>query len=331
MKLMKNKNSFIFCPSIRTLSNIEELFSRRMSLYKFVIYHHRVVKTDYLFRQTLIALAMDYLNSSEDKTSIPYKSLLSLGISVAWEAINDVYSDKKYFDILTQWDDSLILSTFRYEYFTKYMLVHNKVSYKLEELISNKKNYRSMIKRMNNFKEVDNKVMETINIDWEELKKFHGKYKKMKNIIDNLYNQFYCFQNKTAVRGFFLRRFLKLLDSFSLLKNEKDITDFEHLIKKALKKTLDKYEYIDYIIVFKNLSTGLEDETVFLHEENKVVKLEEVSQIGEELNLKQLYFPPFFIYIMEKESNKIPKSEFLCNLGKQVGKEINKLVKNMIK
>lgn len=330
MKLMKNKNNFIFCPSIRTLSNIEELFSRRMSLYKFVIYHHRVVKTDYLFKQTLIALSMEYLNSSENKTSIPYKSLLSLGISVAWEAINDVYSNKKYFDILTQWDDSLILSTFRYEYFTKYMNMHNKVSYKLEELITNKKNYRSIIKRMNNFKEIDNKVMETINIDWEKLIIFHGEYKNIINIIDNLSNQFDRFQKKTAVGGFFLIWFSKLLNSFAVLKEKKDIMDFEHLIKKALTKTLDKYECIDYIIDFKNLSTGL-DQTVFVHEEDKVVKLEDVSQIGEELNLKQLYFPPFFIYIMEKESNKIPKSEFLCDLGKQIGKEINKLIKKIIK
>ncbi|GAG99520.1 unnamed protein product, partial [marine sediment metagenome] len=51
MKLMKYKNNYIFCPSIRTLSNIEELFNRRMSLYRFVICHHRTVKTDYLLGQ----------------------------------------------------------------------------------------------------------------------------------------------------------------------------------------------------------------------------------------------------------------------------------------
>jgi len=333
MKLMKYKNNYIFCPSIRTLSNIEELFNRRMSLYRFVICHHRTVKTDYLLGQILITLTMDYLKDRISKNSNTDTQVLPLDISGIWKAIEEVYSNKQYFDALIQWDDSLVLLTFRKQYFSKYINKNDIIKYQLEELLSNRKYYRSMIKRMNNFLEVDNKAIEEINIEWKKLINKFNKIKKLKNIINNLKNHFNGFQkHKEEVTryGFFLRKFMEFLNVLTVLKEgNKNTFSFECLINEAVKNTIKKYQFKDYIVVFKQLKTGLE-KTTFLYQDNEVIKLKDVSQIGVELRLKQLLFPPFFIYIIEEEMNTIPQNEFLCNLGIQIGKKINKLIKKII-
>jgi len=330
MKLMKYKNNFIFCPSIRTLSNVEGLFNRRISLYKFVICHHRAVKTDYLLSQVVITLAINYLKKRTNKTSNTDTQVLSQDISGIWKAIDEVYSNKEYFDALIQWDDSLVFSTFRQRYFSEYKNKNDITSYQLEELLSNRKHYRSMIKRMNNFIEVDNKAIETIDIEWKELE---NKFKKLKNNINNLKNHVKDFQKQkeeVTRYGFFLRKFMEFLNSLTVFNKSQISINFKHLVKEAAKKTVKNYKVKDHFVVFKYFKTGLEG-TTYLYQNNEVVKLEDVSKIREELRLKQLFYPPFFIYIMEEQENTIHQNDFLLNLGMQIGEGINKLVRKIIK
>ncbi|GAG97884.1 unnamed protein product, partial [marine sediment metagenome] len=67
------------------------------------------------------------------------------------------------------------------QYFSKYINKNDIIKYQLEELLSNRKYYRSMIKRMNNFLEVDNKAIGEINIEWKKLINKFNKIKKLKN------------------------------------------------------------------------------------------------------------------------------------------------------
>lgn len=330
MKLMKYQKKFIFCPSIRTLSNIEELFNRRISLYKFIICHHRAVKTDYLLSQLVITLAINYLKEPT-KINPNNTQVLSQDISGIWKAIDEVYSNKEYFDALIQWDDSLVFSTFRQRYFSEYKDKKDITSYQLEELLSNKKHYRSMIKRMNNFIEVDNKVIETINIEWKTLK---GKFKKLKNKIIDLENHIKYFsksREKVTGYGFFLRRFMEFLNALTVLNDSSISINFERLVKEAAKKTIKNYKVKDHFVVFKYFKTGLEGTTPYLYQKNEIIKLEDVSTIKEELRLKQLFYPPFFVYIMEEEMNTVHQNNFLLDLGMQIGEGINKIVNKIIK
>ncbi len=333
MKLIKYQKKYIFCPSIRTLNNVEELFSRRISLYKYIICHHRAVKTDYLLSQIVITLAINYLKDPTKKNPDNDTQALSQDISGIWKAIDEVYSNKEYFDALIQWDDSLVLSTFRQQYFSEYKGKKDITSFQLEELLSNKKHYRSMIKRMNNFIITDNKAIETIDIDW---KTFKNKFKKFKKLIINLEAHVKYFQKQkeeASEYGFFLRRFMEFLIALTMpvLNDTRNSISFENLVKKAAKKTVKNYKIKDHFVVFKNFKTGLEGSTPYLYQENEVIKLKDVSKIKEELRLKQLFYPPFFVYIMEDKMNIVNQDNFLLDLGMQIGKEINKIAKKIIK
>ncbi|TYO93230.1 HD domain-containing protein, partial [Desulfallas thermosapovorans] len=65
MRLIIMNGHFLFCPDIRTLSTVEDFFNRRWLLYKYVIYHHRVIKTDYLLEKAIVGLARSYLGNPE--------------------------------------------------------------------------------------------------------------------------------------------------------------------------------------------------------------------------------------------------------------------------
>ena len=53
--------SFSFVPSIRAIQNLEEFYRQRFQLYKYVIYHHRVVKFDGLLEHCISDLAKKYI------------------------------------------------------------------------------------------------------------------------------------------------------------------------------------------------------------------------------------------------------------------------------
>ena len=42
------------------MNAVEDFLMKRWNLYKNIIYHHRVVKTDYLLQNIIIKLAEDY-------------------------------------------------------------------------------------------------------------------------------------------------------------------------------------------------------------------------------------------------------------------------------
>ncbi|MDW7662996.1 MAG: HD domain-containing protein, partial [Bacillota bacterium] len=86
MKLIKHRDDFLFCSDIRALSTIEDFFNKRMRLYKYVIFHHRVVKTDNLLKRIIVKLANDYLENQESEDLVE-SQVLPLDISGLWKAV----------------------------------------------------------------------------------------------------------------------------------------------------------------------------------------------------------------------------------------------------
>ncbi|TYO92283.1 hypothetical protein LX24_02912, partial [Desulfallas thermosapovorans DSM 6562] len=102
MRLIIMNGHFLFCPDIRTLSTVEDFFNRRWLLYKYVIYHHRVIKTDYLLEKAIVGLARSYLGNPEKENEYN-GGVLPLDISGLWKAVKQVYSNTKYFNALIQY------------------------------------------------------------------------------------------------------------------------------------------------------------------------------------------------------------------------------------
>lgn len=61
MVIGKRDNEFWICPNVKTLNTVEDYLNRRWEIYKNIIYHHRVIKTDYLLQSVIENICGIYL------------------------------------------------------------------------------------------------------------------------------------------------------------------------------------------------------------------------------------------------------------------------------
>lgn len=317
MKLVKHENRFRFCPSIRTLSTVEEFLQRRLFLYKYVVYHHRVIKTDQLLEQALITLIMDCFKCSEDtKNTQKTEDTLPLDISGLWKAIQNVFSNTSYFNALIQWDDAWLLTVLKQQFFKKYQKSEDEIiKYQLEEFLSNRKYYRSMIKRVEDFIEIEKSILENLKIDWERIEKTteDSQLSFIKKLKD--FQQQYL-QKQRYRAGFFLTNIIRWM----ALNNVLLISYLNERIAEAIQSVAKEgYKVSDCLIVFKELKTGVE-EIPYVYEDNEVIPLDRVSNIIEYLDKSCDEFPKFFVYLRGGDSVK--KKEFLQKIGKRIAQQL---------
>ncbi len=316
------KNDFIFCTDIRTIPTVEDYFHRRWQLYKTVIYHHRVVKTDYLLGEAITALAKDYLEKT-DPDSPTVENALPLDISGLWRAIKEVRSNSRYFDALIQWDDSWLISVLRQQYFEKYInMEDNIVKFKMEELLSNRKNYRSMIKKMDAFLVIDNTVLKYFNDNSANINRLLGamesNLEKSWSQLETLKIQISEFSDtnwasKAPSHGFVLSRLKVILD---LLFPKEEV--FETSVKNAVRDVCSRKGIKDSLIIFKRPKTGLEKNYPSVHKDGEVHLLNKFSDVDNDLKKYQTGFPTFFIYIYEGGSGHTSHKTFLEEVGNKI-------------
>lgn len=163
-------------PSVRSLRSLEEYFSARFELYRSVIFHHHVVKTDGLFQAVVKDLAIRWLAEPAGITSPPEASgqgtliLKNNESDISWLWL--IFDEKLFKNrgttqrnhLYMQWDDYWLLSLLR----SMYIALHDKparsdeddVLYlRLEEIIASKRNYISLIKRFEDFCEVEEEFL----------------------------------------------------------------------------------------------------------------------------------------------------------------------------
>lgn len=313
MKLIEKEGRYGFAVSVRSLSIIEDFFQQRMRLYKYLIFHHRVVKTDYLLGQAIIKLSLDYLNKNiEEQTN---SAALPLDISGLWKAIQNVYSNESYFDSLIQWDDAWLLTVLKQQFFEVYQDSSEIIKYQLEEILSNKKNYSSMIKRLDDFLEIDNEVFKIFSKNLEGIlgevgEEFKSKIEKLKN-HDNVFN------------GLYLNRIKR--DIFQVLRRE---DRFQEIIRAAAKSQAAAFGASECIVIFKQLRTGIEGPP-FLYRDNELITLDKVSSTRQNLELDSETFPTFFIYIIENQ--EMDYLLFLRKLGEEIAGNLFQEMRSMFK
>ncbi|SHI19243.1 HD domain-containing protein [Desulfosporosinus lacus] len=306
MILTKNGENFLFCQSITTLSTVEDFFQRRWQLYKNLVFHHRVIKTDNLLQKVIVALGNYYLNDASKPLVIINNEALPMDISGLWLAIKEVVSNQKYFNALIQWDDSWLLTVLRRSFFEVFQNQESIIRYQMEELLSNRKYYRSMIKRMDAFLEVDKIVARNFVINVDNILNTLGE--SWKPLLEKLNEQIKNYQQEFLVNGFFL---VNLKTFFATLGQENVFYD---TIEKTIEEITCRHGTLDCVVVFnKKLKTGLEKYPPFLCQAEKLVKLEEVSRLKTDLTLSHRAFPLFFIYIMESEP--LDHASYLNEIG----------------
>ncbi|MCL2577040.1 MAG: HD domain-containing protein [Defluviitaleaceae bacterium] len=316
MQIVKIDDKYLFVTDAKTVNTVDDFFYKRWNLYKSILYHHRVIKTDSLLRSSIEIIMLDYLSKNDSVNNAHDDYILPYDISGLWKAIKIATSNRRYFNSLIQWDDGWLITVLKKHYFEEYYDRTNAVSYQLEELLSNKKNYYSIIKNASDFKLLDKGFCSIFN-EYELCET--QEFKKIDEIL-----------NRSSSNVPMLYKLETFFETY-----EKDEFNFFDFVKMNTKRFIEsKYkENVEYFeIVKKRISSGLEKEQPNLYKNGSVVPLCELSNIINTLNAEKYNCPYFYIYLKFKRKeiyNYVFNSNFLNELGIFLAKNVIDILDSM--
>ena len=344
MILVGNSSTgYMFCPNIKILVAIEECFSKRWKNYRCMTHHHRVIKTNHMLQMIVYYLSLEYISNEkgklrDDSLFLPYD------ISGLWEPILETASNKKRIIRFIQWNDNWLMTVLQKKYLEMFLYGNDnekesRLYYFLEELIENKKNYTSLIKRYEDYIDVD-KIFE---------KNFQNYLKE----ISNKYQEF----NKLVISGNIPQNNKSKSNITGFIKGLLDISREEntgsfltskiaYLVSCFLPKTnifdkigneienefFNKHKDIisDCFLVSKKLKTGT-DNLLCLYDTciKDKKRFIDISHIDESLKLEQSYIPEFYLYIKWHDKYSIDNATVI-NLRKELGEIVADKTKKFI-
>lgn len=353
MKLIKYKdNSYWFCPHIKMVDIVDDFFYRRWMMYKKIILHHRVVKTDYLMESCIQEISEDYFNGNLSLESKDIsEDALPYDISGIWKGVKIQASYEGVFDTVLQWDDGWLLTILKKHFYSDYKKVNSgKTYYKLEELISNKKSYYSLLKKDADSLLLDKNVIEKISLRSQESLCLISKLKNLRENegyireVGDIYGPdqmisnidpfletlifFFKHTNKIYSTGInsgdyilsFFRFELGVLFPNKLIYNE--------IIEESLKETMKNYDDIEeWFYQVKPMKTGIDQNLMLYSEEQDgktIVHLyEQISNSNFVLEKYRNSLIPVYIYLRKKDENaKVNFENIIKELGSNIGDKI---------
>lgn len=310
-------NGYMFCPNIKTLVSIEECFSKRWRNYRCMTHHHRVIKTNYMLQMIVSYLALEYVKEeknikSDDSLFLPYN------ISGLWEPILETASNKKKIIRFIQWNDNWLMTVLQKKYLEIFVYgseeeKETQLYYFLEEIIENKKNYQSLIKRYEDYIIIDEVFQENFELYLQDISAKYEKFddlvrqgkilsnnKSTSNIAGFINGLLKIKQNDNSGGAFLTSKIAYLVSCFLPKTHLFDEIgrDIEYSIFEKHRELIN-----DCFLVSKKLKTGT-DNLLCLYDGSTKTKNRfiDVSHIDETLKLEQSYIPEFYVYI--KWNNK---------------------------
>lgn len=351
MRLIKEEDSFIFCPSSKIIDSIEDFFNRRWRMYRQIIHHHRVIKTDYLLESCIKELALDYLSDSSEEEDCG--NILPYDISGLWKAINYKASHQDFFDMLIQWDDGWLMTIMKKHYYSKY--VNDGCSntfYKLEELLANNKNYYSLVKRVEDFITIDKQVAKIMANEYDNINKIIKEIKednvsKSGNIIVEVdpllkyisklgevikkYNNEISYLPK---EGFILAK-IKII--YNNLFEDGWLNKLIYDSVDEITKSNDDIK--DSIPVIKKIKTGIQGGKTctqgglglyaIKNEKLEVMNFSDLSNEANNLVVDSNFIPVFYMYILKNKDN-LDYENIKVSLGTSIGNKIAERIKDKL-
>lgn len=346
MRLVERDGKFLFLPSSKNIDSLEDFFNRRWKMYKQIIYHHRVIKTDYLLQSCIEDLAIKYLQEKEDKDTDKVEiqeNILPYDISGLWKAIAYKSSHSDFFDSLIQWDDGWLMAVLKKHYFNMNVDDNgNKdaddeiILCKLEELLANKKNYFAQVKRVEDFAQIDKqvaKIMEREYNDINELiKSMRDEPPKEKGkIVVPLDKSLEYIEKIGEALPKYTQNTLDIPKGGFILAKIKSIYAnlFEDpkWMEKAIDESIEQLKIgsntnvKDAIGTMKKIKTGLEAGLeVYRIRDNEVktIKLSELSNQANMLLADVGFMPVFHLYTLKEQDYEKIRSKFAEILAKNI-------------
>ena len=309
---IKNDKKLEVIYNFKTINTIEDFFWKRWYLYKNIINHHRVSKTDAILQNCIELIIKDYLSLKDGNSIEEEHKVLPDDISGLWRAIKFAYSNNEYFDVLIQWDDNWLITVLKKYYFNDHFDKKEPLSYMLEEFLSNKKNYWSIIKNNNDFHKFSKTFEQNLDLTCIEMSKQYQK-------INEKYHLNYKNRKMHVIFAY--------LDS---VFDEK--IDIKNIMDKFIEKEYNS-KIESFFIVSKKLKTGLDLEPI-IYNFDETFSLSEFSNIKSILDVERSNYPYFYIYLKLKENDSLNKSfkeRFLKSFGKYLADEVNEIIKNKLK
>lgn len=150
-----------FAPSTKAIAQIEHLLEERWSIFSSINYHHRVHKHELLMQRAIAELGKEELDTGEIPQEL--NNNLPLKLSSIWQLVKQLDEAAPIEYIALQLDDSWLDTLLKHKFFEKYGESYlsfasngNNINWhRLDELISAKKHYLSLIKRSGGFRCLD--------------------------------------------------------------------------------------------------------------------------------------------------------------------------------
>lgn len=352
MQLVVDEDDIFFCIPLKAVNSVEDFIKRRFNIYKDIIYHHRVIKTDYLLEYAVRDLIIKYLNEGSVKRVDNNKIVIPFDISGLWFPLGDTTTVEKA-NALSQWNDSWLMTILKQIYYTEYYQSRIEkgtpefiLSQRLSELLRNKKCYYSLIKRGENFKIIDDAIKHALAQNKNDIQELvskvnvlsnqsklvappNGTTVDMKGTLDFI-DEILKTTSKSS-KGFamaFIARRYKAIGIASLEALVRDI-----VITETNKEFTNKKLY-DIIVVFKSISIGLDDPIYFYNYNGEICTLDEISGISDILRLDSDYLPVFYIYILLKDEDSIIKEKrdiLLREIGEKIGQNLSEIILSILK
>lgn len=332
MQLIVENGEIFFCVPLKAVSSVEDFVKRRYNSYKDIIYHHRVIKTDYILEGIVKDLVKKYLNETVSETQRDSEVLIPFDISGLWFPLGDKKSAIKA-NALSQWNDSWLMTVLRQIYYTKFY--HNEeieegtvdfvLAQRLAELLRNSKRYHSLIKRSENFKIIDDAVKLELMKRKDEIEAFLGRE-----------NELSCGERTTELIHQMLEITMRNSSGFVLSfitrhSKEMNIESFEQMVSEIVREETNhivtNLKTYDTVTLFKRISIGLDSPIYFYNHKGTICTLKDISGIADILQLDSDYLPVFYIYILAKDEDEVLKEkreELLAHIGKRIGAQIIK-------
>lgn len=338
-------NGYEFCPDIKTLVSVEECFLRRWKNYRCMTHHHRVIRTNYMLRMVVYYLALEFC-AQEKGNDVNESIFLPYDISGLWKPIKETSSNKMQIIRFIQWNDNWLMTVLQKQYLEMFLKLGDeekktRLYYFLEEIVENKKNYNSLIKRYEDYESVDvafkSSFSEYLDEASEKYKEFDkkvnaGSQGKTGGTTSNIagFIKGLVDINEETVDGAFLTSKISQLVSCFLPKTNL----FEEMRDDIEAKLLARNQSVidDCFLVSKKLKTGT-DNLLCLYDNCTGTKKRfiDVSHIDETLKMEQSYIPEFYVYVKWNE-NVTPENDLIMSLRKDIGcvvaEETKKFIEN---
>lgn len=360
-----------FAIPLKAVNAVEDFLKRRYDLYKNIVFHHRVIKTDYLMEYAVAELIDRHLEEmdklpKETTETVEITDAIPFDISGLWAPLGQQALAERDC-ILSQWNDSWLITVLKKIYYEQYhgVLDINDsryiISKQFSELLNNERGYTTIIKRHEDFKIIDNAVKKEFFENTADLQaKINGmsqesgddskdKEEKQENgmldvtkYLKEIVTILKCVQldgsndNEFILSRLWYRRRLFFLENL--------VNDVKKIVECVCKDTLQGCKVLNSIVVFKEISPGIETKTdefkmeeakrdepqkgiiYFFDNDEHLYSLDEVSGIANTLRMENLSRPVFYLYILFDDLNKKLTSEEKRMLLTKIGSEVGKLI-----